>query len=80
MAFWMEYEGSGEIEVSRLSDLLAAWRHYGAKRRYRMTNPLTDADDRKLPSGLRKRLQVGDEVAWLERLFTLEDLRSERSA
>jgi hypothetical protein len=55
MTFW-KITQHAEVEVSRFSDLLAAWRQYGFAARYRMTAPLTASQTAKLPTDLRERL------------------------
>jgi hypothetical protein len=76
---WRLRETSGRVEVlvSRLEDLIGAWRAYGPTVRYRMSNPLSDSQLRKLPPALHRALQTGDTVEWLEGLYNLDDPRED---
>ncbi|HTB96386.1 MAG TPA: hypothetical protein VK716_05225 [Terracidiphilus sp.] len=78
---WKLRESSGRMEVlvSRLEDLIGAWKAYGPTVRYRMSKPLSDSQLRRLPPALHRALQTGDSVEWLEQLYDLRDEREERA-
>lgn len=79
MAFMKVSPQTGTIEVPDLKSLTAAWRTYGGPsclvRRFIVEKPLTASQLRRLPGPLRARLEVDGAVAWLERLYRLEDPR-----
>jgi hypothetical protein len=67
------------IRVPDYRSLLAAWRGHGGQRtivsRFIVEKPLTKAQLRRLPKGLKSRLQVRDSLDFLERLYELPDSR-----
>jgi len=80
--FVMRIQPSATIEVEDFKNLLAAWRIHGGPDTlvgaFVVTKPLTEAQLRRLPSALRELVECpGDSVAWLERLYALEDPRGE---
>lgn len=68
------------VEVSNYKDLLAAWKLHGQTGlvgRFAVREPLTPSQLGKLPPGLRPLVELPDEsLAFLERLYSLEDPRA----
>jgi hypothetical protein len=76
----MHVHRSATIEVPDIHNLRAAWKTYGGPlclvSRFVVQKPLTQSQLQRLPKALRELVSCPDDsVAWLERLYGLEDPR-----
>lgn len=79
---YLKFTPPATIEVPDHKNLLAAWMLHGpgtgslVRFRFIVGKPLTASQLRRLPEALKERLQCADDsVAFLERLYGLEDPR-----
>lgn len=78
---FMHLYRTATVEVPDLESLKAAWKQYGGPfclvASFIVKKPLTESQFRRLPKALRNMVSYPDDsVAWLERLYRLEDTRS----